>query len=127
MGDKRFYKYRKITAMESIINFIKSFFEKSERAKFREKVLSKDIDFTNVVSSSLLAKQVYDELKILIHPDRFQDPEVISKATEIFQEVHRNRGNYAQLILLKEKAYRELPISNLTSLTRNVKFKVSLQ
>ena len=109
--------------MESIINFIKSFFEKSERAKFREKVLSKDIDFTNVVSSSLLAKQVYDELKILIHPDRFQDPAVISKATEIFQEVHRNRGNYARLILLKEKAYRELPISNLTNLTRNVKFK----
>ena len=100
--------------MESIINFIKRFIEKSERAKVREKVLSEDIDFTNVVSSSLLAKQVYDELKVLVHPDRFQDPEVISKATAIFQEIHRNRGNYTQLMILKEKAYSELPISNLT-------------
>lgn len=95
--------------MERIKQYIKNFFKKSERAKFREKVLSEDIDFANIVSSSLLAKDIYDELKVLVHPDRFQDPDIISKATEIFQLVQQNRGNYDKLVQLKEQAYSELP------------------
>lgn len=96
--------------MERIIQFIKSIFEKSERSKFREEVLNERIDFTNVVSSSLLAKHVYDELKVKIHPDRFQDPEIISRATELFQLIHQNKGDYSRLIELKELAFKELPI-----------------
>lgn len=96
--------------MERIKQFIKRFFKKSERSKFREEVLSERIDFANVVSSSLLAKQVYDELKVKVHPDRFQDPETISRATELFQIIHQNKGDYSRLIELKELAYRELPI-----------------
>ena len=101
--------------MERLIHIIKRIFEKSERSKFREKVLSEEIDFTNVVSSSLLAKRLYDELKVKVHPDRFQDPEIISKATEIFQLLHQNRGNYDKLIQIKEQAYAELPIGNITT------------
>jgi hypothetical protein len=62
------------------------------------------------VSSSLLAKQMYDDLKVLVHPDRFQDSEIILKATEIFQLVHQNRGDYDKLLQLKERAYAELPL-----------------
>ena len=100
--------------MERIKLLIKNVVQKSERAKFREKVLSEDIDFTNVVSSSLLAKQVYDELKVLVHPDRFQDPDIISKATEMFQLVHQNKGDYNKLLQLKKQAYAELPITKST-------------
>lgn len=101
--------------MEKIKQFIKNIFQKSERARFREKILSEEIDFSNVVSSSLLAKRLYDELKVKVHPDRFQDPEIITKATEIFQLVHQHKGDYDKLIQLKEQAYAELPIGNITT------------
>ena len=96
--------------MERLIHFIKRIFEKSERSKFREKVLSEEIDFTNVVSSSLLAKRLYDELKVKVHPDRFQDPEVVSKATELFQLIHQNKGDYEKLLILKERVHNELQV-----------------
>jgi hypothetical protein len=96
--------------MESIVNFIKKIFAKSERTKMRDKVLSEEIDFGNVVSSSLLAKQLYYELKVKVHPDRFQDPEIVSKATELFQHIHQSKGDYNKLLDLKERAYAELPI-----------------
>lgn len=96
--------------MESIVYFIKKVFAKSERSKLRDKVLGEEIDFSNIVSSSLLAKQLYDELKVKVHPDRFQDPEVITKATDLFQLIQQSKGDYNRLILLKERAYKELPI-----------------
>ena len=97
--------------MESIVNIIKKIFAKSERSKLRDKVLGEEIDFSNVVSSSLLAKQLYDELKVKVHPDRFQDPEIVSKATELFQLIHQSKGDYKKLICLKEQAYADLPIN----------------
>lgn len=101
--------------MERIKQFIKNIFQKSERTKFREKVLSEEINFTNVVSSSLLAKQLYDELKVKVHPDRFHDSAIIAKATEIFQLVQQHKGDYDKLIQLKKQAYAELPIGNITT------------
>lgn len=96
--------------MERIIQFIKSIFEKSERSKFREEVLNERIDFTNVVSSSLLAKRLYDELKVKAHPDRFQNPEMIAKATELFKLINQNKGNYEKLCMLKERVHNELQV-----------------
>ena len=96
--------------MERLIHFIKRIFEKSERSKFREKVLSEEIHFTNVVSSSLLAKRLYDELKVKVHPDRFQDPETVSKATELFQLIHQSRGDYEKLLMLKQRVHNELQV-----------------
>ena len=90
--------------MERLIHFIKRIFEKSERSKFREKVLSEEIDFTNVVSSSLLAKRLYDELKVKVHP------ETVSKATELFQLIHQSRGDYEKLLMLKQRVHNELQV-----------------
>ena len=102
--------------MEIILNLIRRIFAKSDKAKFREKILNEKIDFNNVVSSSLLAKQIYDELKVLVHPDRFHDPETIAKATELFQLIHQNKGDYDQLLNLRERAYVELPIKKYSKL-----------
>jgi hypothetical protein len=62
------------------------------------------------VSSSLLAKGIYDELKKVCHPDKFQKEKDISKATELFQLLVQNKGNYNNLLSLKERIYNELPI-----------------
>lgn len=94
--------------MKRIIDLIRGLFEKSESEKLRDKILNEDIDFNNVVSSSLLAKQLYDELKKIAHPDRFQDPEQIAKATELFQNIHQNKGDYNKLLILKDQVYTEL-------------------
>lgn len=93
---------------------IKSFFIKlfaqSEKDKIRDKILSEDIDFGNVVQSSLLAKGLYDELKKICHPDKFQREEDINKATELFQLLVQSKGDYNKLRSLRERIYKELPI-----------------
>ena len=84
--------------------------KQAERAKLREKILSETIDFNNVVSSSFHAKALYDELKVVAHPDRFLDEQDTSAATELFQLVVQHKGDYEKLIALKERIYNELPI-----------------
>ena len=64
------------------------------------------------MSSSLLAKGLYDELKKVCHPDRFLNETDIIKATELFQLVSQNKGDFNKLQSLKEQIYNELPINN---------------
>ena len=75
------------------------------------RILEEEIDFENIVSSSLLAKSLYDELKKICHPDRFLNEQDINKANELFQLVTQNKGDYNKLLSLKERIYRELPIN----------------
>lgn len=98
--------------MNKIKQFFSNIFGVSEKDKIRKKVLSENIDFGNVVSSSLLAKSLYDELKKVCHPDRFHSEQDINKANELFQLVSQNKGDYNKLLLLKEQIYKELPIDN---------------
>lgn len=97
--------------MNNIKRFFNSLFGTSEKDKIREKILSESIDFENVVSSTLLAKGLYDELKKVCHPDKFYDEQDICKATELFQQINRNKGDYNKLLSLKEQIYSELPIN----------------
>lgn len=97
--------------MSKIISFFSNLFKPSERDKIREQILVEEIDFGNVVSSSLLAKSLYDELKKVCHPDRFLNEQDIIKANEIFQLVTQNKGDYNKLLSLKERIYSELPIN----------------
>ena len=96
--------------MNWIKRFFCSLFGESEKDKIRDKILSEEIDFGNIVSSSLLAKGIYNELKKVCHPDKFQKEKDISKATELFQLLVQNKGNYNNLLSLKERIYNELPI-----------------
>lgn len=96
--------------MNKIKRFFSSLFRDSEKDKIRDKILSEEIDFGNIVSSSLLAKGLYDELKKVCHPDKFQKEEDINKATELFQLLVQNKGDYNKLQSLKERIYNELPI-----------------
>ena len=80
--------------MNKIKRFFSSLFGEFEKDKIRDKILSEEIDFGNIVSSSLLAKGLYDELKKVWHPDKFQKEEDINKATELFQLLVQNKGDY---------------------------------
>ena len=98
--------------MSKIARFFRGLCEASEADKLRDKILNEEIDFGNVVSSSLLAKNLYDELKKICHPDKFLNEQDINKANELFQLVTQNKGDYNKLISIKERIYRELPINN---------------
>ena len=97
--------------MDNIKRFFSGLFKKAEKDKLRDKILSEEIDFGNVVSSSLLAKGLYDELKKVCHPDKFHNEQDIKKATELFQLINQNRGDFNRLKSLKEQIYNELPIN----------------
>ena len=97
--------------MSKIGHFFKGLFKASERDKIRGQILDKKIDFGNIVSSSLLAKSLYDELKKVCHPDKFLNEQDIIKANELFQSVTKNKGDYNKLLSLKERIYKELPIN----------------
>ena len=97
--------------MKAIKRLLAYFARKKEIRKTKKKVLEEDIDFDNIVSSAFHAKKLYDELKTVCHPDRFHDSETIAKATELFQLIVQNKGNYDELIKLKERIYKELPIN----------------
>ena len=96
--------------MNKIKRFFSSLFGTSEKDRMKDKILSEEIDFGNIVSSSLLAKGLYDELKKVCHPDKFQKEEDINKATDLFQLLVQNKGDYNKLQSLKERIYNELPI-----------------
>lgn len=98
--------------MSKIGRFFRGLFKTSEADKLRDKILNEEIDFGNVVSSSLLAKNLYDELKKICHPDKFLNEQDINKANELFQLVTQNKGDYNKLLSIKEQIYRELPINN---------------
>lgn len=98
--------------MNKIKRFFISLFAVSEKDKIRDKILCEDIDYGNIVTSSLLAKGLYDELKKVCHPDRFHKEQDINKANELFQSLTQYKGDYKKLLSLKEQIYNELPINN---------------
>lgn len=97
--------------MNAIKRLLTYFARKKEIRMAKKKVLDEQIDFDNIVSSAFHAKELYDELKTICHPDRFNDSETIAKATELFQAITENKGNYDVLLQLKERIYNELPIN----------------
>ncbi len=84
----------------------------SAKQKFKEKSLEQEIDFDNIINSSFHSKELYDELKVKCHPDRFVvDKEKNVIADAIFQEITKNRNNAKRLMELKEEAIEKLNIN----------------
>nr|MBC7613260.1 molecular chaperone DnaJ [Pseudopedobacter sp.] len=82
------------------------------RQRFKNESLKEEIDFNNIINSSFNSLQLYDELKVKCHPDRFPtDVEKNSIAETIFQEISRNKNNVKRLLELKEEAIQKLNIN----------------
>lgn len=82
------------------------------KKKFKKESLEQEIDFNNIINSSFNSKQLYDELKVKCHPDRFPtDKEKNIIADKLFQEITENQNNVKRLIELKEEAKQKLNIN----------------
>jgi hypothetical protein len=83
----------------------------SDKQRMKQETLDAEIDFNNIVKSSFLAQQLYDELKKKCHPDRFPlDADKNKIANEISQELAKNKRNHKRLLELKEQAKQQLNI-----------------
>ena len=82
------------------------------KQRFKNESLKQDIDFGNIINSSFNSIQLYDELKVKCHPDRFPtDKEKNTIAENIFQEISKNKNNVKRLLELKEEATQKLNIN----------------
>ena len=82
------------------------------KQKFKKQSLEQEIDFNNIINSSFHSKQLYDELKVKCHPDRFpNDEEKNIIADNLFQEITENQNNVKRLQELKEEAIQKLNIN----------------
>lgn len=79
--------------------------------KIKETTLkdTNDVDFTNITHNWEKSKLLFDILKKKCHPDRFEKDKA-QKATQIFQQVIKNKYNYSELLKIKEEAIKILKI-----------------
>lgn len=84
---------------------------KSLKQKIKKESLGNLIDFDNIINSSFNSNEIYNELKVKCHPDRF--PSDVKKnliAENLFQEITKNKNNIKQLLKLRERVKQELNI-----------------
>lgn len=89
-------------------------YRRSDRYKLKKKMKAKnkEVNFDGMIESAFQAKPLYDQLKGKIHPDKFAtEPEKMQIATELFTSLQRNKGNYEELLRIKERAINELDIT----------------
>ena len=78
---------------------------KKEKAK---EYMKTEVDMNDVLSSITKSRDLYKELSRKYHPDRFVNTPLEVEATIIFQEITKNKRNYSELLILKERAEKEL-------------------
>lgn len=92
-----------------IISNIKMKHSKEYQAK--QRILRKDqIDWNNTMYV-FKAQELYNQLKVVCHPDRFTDSQLNSVATDLFQRITKNKTNYKELLKLQEEAIDKLNIN----------------
>ena len=84
----------------------------NSKKKFKEEALKNMVDFDNILNSSFNSLQLYDQLKVKCHPDKFpNDPILNSYAVIIYQEISHNKTNIKRLLEIKEEAKLKLNIN----------------
>lgn len=91
-----------ITVIPILVKFI---IERRKKSKLRKLVLEDSSDdysntAKNIANSISKSRQLYKELIIKIHPDRFLDDRKI-KATELSARITKAKRNYNDLLELK--------------------------
>lgn len=83
----------------------------SKEYQAKQRILREDqIDWNNTMYV-FKAQELYNQLKVVCHPDRFTDPQLNSIATDLFQRITKNKTNYKELQKLKEEANNVLKIN----------------
>jgi hypothetical protein len=85
---------------------------RSLKQKLKKESLDREIDFDNIINSSFNSNEIYDELKVRCHPDRFpNDKDKNEAADKLFQEITKNKNNVKRLLELKKEAKQKLNIN----------------
>ena len=107
------FPFQKEFVILLILVLSKKSLPKNERLqRFKNESMNHEIDFNNTISSAFHAEELYDELKVKCHPDRFpMNPEKSRTAEMFFQEITKNKHNMKRLLELKEQAKHELNIN----------------
>ena len=84
----------------------------SQNELTRKKVLNEgNINFNATIQSAFHSSEIYDQLKVKCHPDRFvDDPEKMKMADALFQQISINKNNYKRLLELKAEAEQKLNV-----------------
>lgn len=83
----------------------------SKEYQAKQRILREDqIDWNNTMYV-FKAQELYNQLKVVCHPDRFTDPQLNSVATDLFQKITKNKTNYKELQKLKEEVIDKLNIN----------------
>ncbi len=78
---------------------------------FKNESVNNEIDFKNIFNSSFHSTEIYDELKVKCHPDRFVHNIHLQRIAEnLFQEISKNKNNAKVLLELKNEAIQKLDI-----------------
>lgn len=84
----------------------------SLKQKLKRESFDRDIDFDNIINSSFNSNEIYNELKVKCHPDKFpNDKDKNETADNLFQEITKNKNNVKRLLELKKEATQKLNIN----------------
>ncbi len=83
----------------------------SKEYQVKQRVLREDqIDWNNTMYV-FKAQEIYNQLKVVCHPDRFTDSQQNIIATDLFQRITKSKTNYKELLKLQEEARTKLNIN----------------
>jgi hypothetical protein len=74
------------------------------------KAKNNQIDMNDLLDNINRSRELYKELSVFCHPDKFVNTTKYRAAEIFFQEITKNRRNYKELISLKERVKIELDI-----------------
>ena len=85
-------------------------YSKNETDQDLIEVRKHEIDFKDIFSDFNKSKEIYKELILKCHPDRFVDPELNHIATDLCLRIAENKSSHSKLCQLKEEAIDKLKI-----------------
>ena len=81
-------------------------------AAMKKNIISEKVDFGNILDSAFHAEELYEQLKVKCHPDRFiGDERKNAAALEIFQQLGQYRHDIKALDRIRQRAEDELDIN----------------
>jgi hypothetical protein len=77
--------------------------------KEKQDILSKEVDFNNIMTSAFESKALFNKLKKKCHPDLFIGNDIlVEKANKIFQDLSENKNDFKELKAIEIKINNDL-------------------
>ena len=78
----------------------------------KKNIILEKVDFGNILDSAFHAEELYEQLKVKCHPDRFiGDERKNAAALEIFQQLGQYRHDIKALDRIRQRAEDELDVN----------------